>query len=642
MERRVQAPAEDRTPTGRGLANGWWLLVGVSLVVWQSWLTLGLFGGLEPWRNLVDDRPILSGAHPQHLYLGALGSKAWRVSGHGCCYDTAFQGAYLKTPVFNGSRFAELFLFLAGGGVQAAVYKVGLAAMCLLVPLLLLLAGRAVGLGPLAAGLATAVGLLIWWGPAGRQTMEMGESEFLLAALAVLAHVALLVRFHHAPGALVWLGLVATAWLSWFAHPLIFPVLLFLLLAYYLTVGVRHASLTWHLALWGGQLLALAVNAFWLIDWVGYWWLRLPLPQPPALLPHFTWQALWQAPLWGGATERILALVLLGSALVGVAGWNRGPQRVAARLFGLGAGSCLVLALLGITWEPLGQLGASALLAPALWFAALPAVHGWTLLFRLLGHWTGAAWRGHLLGLGTLAALAAFGPGPIIELAGWAQKTTPLVLGLGVKREALVQELARQTGPEARILWEDRQLPRTAPRWSALLPHLTGRSFLGGLDADGAIEHSAIGLIDQSLAGRPISTWSDAALEDYCRRYNIGWIVAWTPGTANRLRCWSAAELTVPLTDDAPGWLFTIQRSHSYFLKGQGRLIHADSHHVTLADVKPVNGQVVLSFHYQSGLRATPTRGQVEREPDVFDPVGFVRLRVASPVARVTLTWERR
>ena len=49
----------------------------------------------------------------------------------------------------------------------------------------------------------------------------------------------------------------------------------------------------------------------------------------------------------------------------------------AARLLGLGAAGLLVLALLGISWEPLGQVGTSALLVPSLWFASLPAAYAW-------------------------------------------------------------------------------------------------------------------------------------------------------------------------------------------------------------------------------------------------------------------------
>ena len=49
-----------------------------------------------------------------------------------------------------------------------------------------------------------------------------------------------------------------------------------------------------------------------------------------------------------------------------------------------------------------------------------------------------------------------------------------------------------------------------------------------------------------------------------------------------------------------------------------------------------------MSLHYQTGLTAAPARVKVEQEIDPFDPIGFVRLRLDGPVARLTLPWERR
>jgi hypothetical protein len=89
-----------------------------------------------------------------------------------------------------------------------------------------------------------------------------------------------------------------------------------------------------------------------------------------------------------------------------------------------------------------------------------------------------------------------------------------------------------------------------------------------------------------------------------------------------------------------PGWLFLVKHApRSYTLKGKAHMVHADWHHITLADVVPDDGTVVLSLHYQTGMRASPSRVQIEREPNGDDPIGFIRLRVAGPVARVTLTW---
>ena len=60
---------------------------------------------------------------------------------------------------------------------------------------------------------------------------------------------------------------------------LIFGAVLLLLLPlhllYYLSAGARH-RFAWHLPLLLGLVLALAANAFWLYDWVGFWWIRVP------------------------------------------------------------------------------------------------------------------------------------------------------------------------------------------------------------------------------------------------------------------------------------------------------------------------------------------------------------------------------
>jgi hypothetical protein len=620
-----------------------WPLLFLALVAWQGWMTLTLFGPERPWERLFDDQPVLSGRHPLHLYHGYLGAHSLWLTGRLSCYDFAFQTGYLKTPVFDsGSRPAELFLALTGGEYWPAAYKVGLALCCLLVPWLLLLACRGAGLCAPATVLATAAGLFVWWGAPGRQALEAGEIELLLAALAVLAHVGLLVHYHRSPGLRVWLGLLATGALGWFAHPLLFPLLLPLLLVYYLSVGARHPRFRWHLALFAAQAGALAVNLFWLADWVTYWWLRCPLPHATGMLRHRTVQTVWDSPMWGGPADRNLGILLLGSALVGLVVFNTCRQRVAARLLGLGAGGLWVLAVLGISWEPLGQLGTAGLMVPALWFAALPAAHAWTRASHLLVRVARGPWRAALAGSVLLAAAVLAAYTTVAALAEGAAGTAPLVLGLGPDREALVQTLRTHTGTEARILWEDRPVGRDASRWSALLPVLTGRTFIGGLDPEAGIEHSKAGLIKQELAGHPVGRLSDAALEEYCRRYNVGWVVCWSPAAVARFRAWKGGATEVAeVKDGGTGYLFRVHREKpSLALEGQAELLHADLHHLTLADVVPANGKVLLSLHYQAGMRASPGRVQVEPAADGRDLVPFVRLRVSSPVARVILTWD--
>lgn len=613
----------------------------VVLVVWQGWMTLSLFGPENHWSNLLDDRPILDGSHPANLYLGTLGAQALAADGNSCCYDINFQIGYPRTPIINGSRVAEIFLLAAGATYQPAAYKIGVAIVSMLVPFFLLIAGRGAGLAPATSLLATFFGLLVWWGVPAQETLKAGDFEILLAALAILAHVGLLIRFHHAPSLACWLSMLTTAALAWFAQPLLLPILLPLLLLYYLSIGARHPSLTWHLALLASEVAALALNLFWLIDWVNFWWLRLS-PQATSMLPHRTLQTLWNAPIWGGAAGRTLAMTLLVCSSAGVVILHYSKRRLASRLLGLGATGLLIVSLLGISWEPLGQMGSAALLVPALWFAALPAAHTCTQAYRVLDHFLGRK-RAVLAACCCVIVLAISGYHSTLAIAERCLEAEPFVLGLKPEQQQVVDKLVQHTGPEARILWECQGRSRTEPHWPALLPFLTGRSYVGGLDPEAAFLHARIGIVDQALNEKHISGWSGVDLEEYCRQYNIGWVACWSPAVVKRFQQWNGAVPVATLNDNGAGTLFKI-KGHvaTYTLKGQAQVLHADNRYITLADVVPENGVVVLSLHYQAGLRALPSRVQIERERYPFDPVDFIRLRVASPVARVTLMWDDR
>ena len=105
--------------------------------------------------------------------------------------------------------------------------------------------------------------------------------------------------------------------------------------------------------------------------------------------------------------------------------------------------------------------------------------------------------------VGVLAPAAAVLIPHLGELAGRAGPARPFEVGLGPERTALVATLRRHTTPEARVLWEDQPRAKGASSWTALLPLLTERPFIGGLDPGGQIEHSYSGFVRAELAGRP-------------------------------------------------------------------------------------------------------------------------------------------
>jgi hypothetical protein len=640
--------------------RAWWLLL-LALLLWQGWMTLSLFGPYHAWNRLWDEQPILSGRHPLHLYHGYLGARALREHGTLSCYDPSFHAGYPKTPVFDsGSRPAELLLTLGGGRYSPVPYKVGVALLYAVVPLVLFLAGRSVGLSRAVACLACGLGLLVWWSDPCREALEAGDVDLLLAALLVLAQAGLLIRYHHDPGPLSWLGVVGAALLGWFAHPLLMVLVLPLFLIYYLSVGTRH-RLAWHLALLGGLLGAIGVNCFWLIDWIGYWWIRVPPHLEAPLLPEPTLSTMWEASCWGGTVDKALACVLAGSALVGVWLFNQACQRATARLLGLACCSFLGLAVAGLIWEPLGRFGAQRLLIPALLFAALPAAHALSAAVRQSARGRVLRWTS-LSAATSLLGVLVYAPPP--SLSSWAPRllgAAPLQLGLDDDQQAILQAIREQTTPQARILWEDRSFNSPCAHWTPLLSLLTERAYVGGLDAEAGIEYTTNGLVDALLVGKPIRDWKDDELQEYCERYNIGWVACWSPATCERLQKWRGAEQLVCLPSciggETPGYLFRVPRvRHSFALIGSAKWLSADQQHIVLGDVVPQRGgsdtrgekQVLLSLHYQAGMRVAPSRVKLESyrieraDPASEDPTPFVRLWVDEPVTRVTITWEKR
>jgi hypothetical protein len=508
----------------------------------------------------------------------------------------------------------------------------------LLVPLILWWAARGSGLDQGPACLATVLGLLVWWGGPCRQWLETGDLDLLLGSLAALAEVGFLLQFHRAARLVPWLGLLLSGAFCWFTQPPLAMLLSALVLVYYLSVGTKHA-LAWHLSLFGSLAGGMAVHAFWLLDWFDYWSIRCPLCLEVPLLPHRTLHTIWDAPIWGSGPDRLLAILLIALAIPGVAVWNQTKQRPAARLFGLGMSGFLILAITGIACEPMGILGTPRLLIPAFLFAVVPASHalaqGWQCAVQLTGRPRSVA----VVAVGVVIVTVLAGGKVALALGSRFLATAPFLIGLTTAERSIVDMIIAQTDAEARILWEDPPTAEPGSGWTALLPVLTERSFVGGLDTGACIEHGYPSLVSQNLAGRPLDHWSDAELKDFCRHYNIGWVLCRSPGTSARFRGWKEAKPTSS-SADAPGVFLFRLPSGSVALRGQARLIAADWRHIILADVVPEDGKVVLSLHYQAGLRVSPSRVQIEKEPDPRDPIPLVRLRVPDPVARLTVTWQ--
>ena len=90
--------------------------------------------------------------------------------------------------------------------------------------------------------------------------------------------------------------------------------------------------------------------------------------------------------------------------------------------------------------------------------------------------------------------------------------------------------------------------------------------------------------------------------------------------------------------------LFSLRRQASYALTGSVQWRSADARRILLANAVPerARGQVVLSLHFEPGMRVSPSRVQLEDKLDSQDAISFVRLRMSEPVGRIMITWDSR
>jgi hypothetical protein len=639
MSTTTPAPIDDSADGFRH--NPAWLVAAVAVVVAQAGLALALFGPNNPWAAVTDDRPILSGRHPLHLYHGTLGAAAFRHSRSAACYDPAFQAGYPKTPVFDGgSRPAELFALVGGPGYRPAAYKLGLFGFLLLVPLAFLAAARGAGLPAGAAVLAAVGGVVLGWSPAVRTMLEEGQLDLLAAGLAAAVFVPWLGRYAKQPGTESWLVLAVLAVIGWYAHPLVWLGLGLVVLVFYLVFAPRHGP-GWHLGLAGILTLGVAPNAWWLVDWAKFWWLRqpsagdhIPLPEWSAVLGEFGDYAALCTGLPGGPALPLVAgggLVLLWAA----------RHRASAGLGAVAVIIAVALARLSAAWPrmPSDVPGRVAPLAAAFLLPAA-AFGTWEVLRR--GRVAGA---GTCLIAGALLVVA-WVDGPGCPLArGLGVHPEPFLIGFSPEQKQVLTTIETLTGPDARVLWDDAD-PQAGWNWSALLPVYTNRAYLGGLDPDSEIDHGHCALCDQRLNGRPLTQWTDAELTAFCRWYNVGWVVCRGGRTAERWSRYPAAKVAARMTEGGqPVVLFAIDRPRSFILSGSAVWESADTKRIVLTDVRPdAEGKVDLSLHAFQGLRVFPSLVKLDSvqdpSPTGGDPINHIRLYLPGPVPRVTLVWE--
>ncbi len=660
----------------RAAGRGWaWVLLAIVFGV-HSFQAVRLFPSLG---SIMDPgSPVIVVDHAIHEYHGGLGARFFREAGTTWGYDPFFMAGYPETPVWDSSSNPSILFDLIGGGGGYRPYKVGL-----LVASILTLAGVAggawaAGLGAWEVAAAAGLAWLVFWVGFPIALWRSGLFAFVSASGGVALLLGLCVGFDRRPSRVGWSALAATGAGLFFLHVTTPILAIGGLLAFTLTVAQRHGR-RWHAAVLGAAMVAVLAN----LPWLATLWRFRGIRTGSGLF--MTTDSAWYLVGYFSETsvEGRTALVLLVLGTAGLVAWCFTGRGGAAAAFGGSIVVLIALTGLGSLWEPTRTLEPLRFRVAFGFLLAIPAGSSVVGLSGWLSRSAGGGWRGAIAaGLAWSASLGGW------MVAEWpyfrataltVAEHRPLVVGLKPEMTRLVEWIRANTDGSARILFEDqlRLLEATDPEsvhWTPLLPALLrpdDRMFIGGLYQTAFIRHHRMAAFgDFQLGDRPIDEWTSAGVKRYSEIYNVGWVVCWSPlsrfwfdrfepahrvatlprySSPGRPASTNKHEIEAMTRAAGPGVarramiegerayaIYRIDRPHSYFLKGKGRIVAFAPNRVELADVEPEGGAIVLALHWLDTWRTDPPL-TLRPEPVTPDPVDFLRIELPGPTPRIVL-----
>jgi len=654
-----------------------WPVLALALV-----LGVHVYGavGLYPSPGSIVDpaTPVVVVDHAIHEYHGSLGARFFREAGTTWGYDPFFMAGYPETPVWDSSSNPAILFDLIGGGGGYRSYKVGLLTCSILLLAAVSGGAWAAGLGPWEVAAGTGLAWFSFWAGMANPLWRSGLFAFVSASGGVGLLLGLCVRFDRRPDRTGWAALAATGAGLFYFH-ITAPILAAGgALAFHATVARRHGW-PWHAAILAAAAVAALANGPWLI---ALWRFRgIRTSSGLFLTADSAWYLL--AHLGEKSIEGRADLLLVILGMGGLLAWLATGRRAAAAAFG---GS--ILALMGLTafgslWGPTRSLEPVRFQVAFGLLLAVPAGSAVAGLSGALSRRSGGGGRGALaVGLAWAATLGAWAAAewPVVRAtARRLAERRPLVVGVTPEMRGLVEWIRANTDASARILFEDqlRLLEATDPEsvhWTPLLPALLrpdDRMFVGGLYQTAFIQHHEMAAFgDFRLGDLPIDEWSPAGVRRYCDTYNVGWVVCWSPLSRFWFDRFPAAQrvatlprystATLPVSTNEHEWsamirragidvarrymkegektcaVYRLDRPHTYFLKGKGRIVAFGPNRVELAEVEPEGGAVVLGLHWLETWKTDPPL-RLHPEPTPPDPVDFVRIELAGPTPRIVL-----
>lgn len=569
-----------------------------------------------PPGSLFSDQPLVTDDNSMHSYYTLVGSQLIKRTGQSQGYVPMEMAGHPKTAIYDAGivpveRLMATLSFLP----PFLVYKLFVLLSMSAVALAALLALYLLGLRGMAWGFGWMLVLFhYWWGQGTVFTMG-GMNTWLLAASLVFllaSVVARLVRRWSWPWAVTAGALMC---LAPYVHPIGgVPVVL----AAGVLVVMRRERLRTLLFVGASGLLALLLNWGWMSSTRQHAQISTPLGE-----------------LLGAAESPQHLLEVAVTDLRASPGLSKTVNRLGVLLFNIWIVAGALLALVWL-WRkrdarflplaaPFVVLGFLTYLSGPI--GALQNIQPWRLRFLFLMIASAAlavlcaeGLRGRgvrrllALGTGLFACLyfLAFDARPDIP---------PLRVGFDPIQRQWIEQINAMADERARVLAEDG--PGYREMGLAALHLGTRTQWVGGPYRGAYITYHKVNFISGKLSERPIADYQIGELDAFFRRYNVHWILAWSPESKRVL---DGHTTLVRRVKELGGLAFyeLLAPADSFFERGSGRL-KVDLDLLEVEQAVPDNGSIVLRYHYYDHL---VVEGAQALKPYALpdDPVGFIEV----------------
>ncbi len=631
----------------------WAWIVLMLLAAGACAVSMSLFA---PGHSLLSTKPIYTNDFSLLLFFIHAGRSFFSHSGRLWGFDPYFMAGYPLDFIWNSNVCLQVVSVLVPWLPAALIIK-GVYAACFIAPVGTLYAGlRLLGCTKGVTILGTMLGVSYCMKGLPMVHAAVGMITGCLVIHLAFLTTCLAVRFVFKGGVRTGLALAISVPLTLLVHKtsvviLLIPLVTLFILGLGTGVAPLHERGRRLLVLIGICLLAVLFNSFWIVPMLHL------LPHKTFLKGTLFWQShyllrpikdyLWVHQSLGIVTSShkpglmLLRQCIMVLALLGTISSLRSGERKCTLMFLVSSVYLFFLTYFGSFFSLTEQLdparydgGLNMFLIPLV-CKGLEVIVGW---FRSRG-WAYAPGLA-VIGFCVFLLGAHLLPSFYTDVRACCRLTTELPQPL----HDLEDWIRYHTSQEARILIEDSgYFDRHGPGYAyyhtyfpSLLPERTARSFVGGPYPYVFLDYHYTHFQDGRLLGRDLAAYSREELDGIFERYNIGWIIVWSDEAK---RCLEQFSDWIHKDRDIDKFsVYTVDRTHSYILKGSGRA-RATYNEIILEQLEPDDGEIVLSFHYVETLTTDPLIPLASKNLGE-DPIGFIVLKSPPERVRIYLSYS--